>query len=90
MEGGVEHEYAGNVGHDLAAAVNRLEMGSGVQRSEIVALFELRDDLLGDEHRFREVVTAVNYAVTDCADLAHVGDNAELGIGEGLNNESDG
>ena len=32
----------------------------------------------------------MNYAVTDCADLAHVGDNAELGIGEGLNNEPDG
>ena len=82
MKCGVEYENLRRIRHDSHAALKAHKVCGSVERCKGIAEKELFDNIVGYEAALEEVWTAVDHAMTYCLDLAHVGDNTELGIGE--------
>ena len=88
IEGGVEYAYVGNVGHNCLASRNTLERGRTVEGVDGNNGLDIVKLLIAENAGLVDLA-AVNEAVTYCAYLAYVSDNAKLGIGKELENESD-
>ena len=61
-----------------------------MERSKGDTLFDGFDDLVVDQDRLRELLAAVEDAVTDSVDLLHALDDAVLLVDKGLQNSLDG
>ena len=90
VERGVEDEDLRLVGHDGEAALDAHDVRAGVKGSEVAAELELIENLVAQKDGLEEVGTAVHDTVADALDLVHVGDDAELGIGEVLDDDLGG
>ena len=71
VERGVEHEDLGRLRHGGEAALNAHDVRAGVQGRKVTAELELRQHLIGEQHRLREISAAVDDAVADGLDLVH-------------------
>jgi hypothetical protein len=90
MECGVKYENLGNVRHNCETALDTLNVSAGVKRSIVIAELELLENFLGEEHGLGEEVAAVDDFVTYSLDLCHILDNADLLVGEGVDNDTNG
>ena len=82
MKSGVKHCDHRHVAHDGLACFDAGEVRGVVQRAEGDALLDSVHDRSVNENGLRELLTAVEHAVTDSVYLAHGGDNAVLGAYE--------
>ena len=84
VEGRVEHRDVGGIGHHLLAGLDALDVGGVVQRPEDDVVVDGLHDLGVDDLALGEGRAAVQHAVADRVDLLHVGDDALLLVGQGL------
>ena len=89
MESGVEYADHRNIGHDLTACANAHHVCRIVQGREIRNGFDNVHDILINDNRLGELLTAMNYAMTDRIDLIHALNNAVLGIKHGVYDYAD-
>ena len=90
MERGVEHGDLGHVRQHLLAGADAHQVGGVVQRAQRDVLLDGGDAGVVDQAGGGELLAAVQHAVADCADLAQVGDHAQLLVGEQLQNQLHG
>ena len=83
MEAGVEYRYLGNR-HNLLALDDTLKVCRVVKRTEVAALLNSSLNLLGNENRARELVTAVKNSVSYSANLVNRLDYSELFVYESV------
>ncbi len=69
MEGGVEHSDLRYIGHKGRDGLDAGDVGRIVERCQIVAVFHLLDNLVGDQHAFAEFLCSVDNAVTNGVNL---------------------
>ena len=82
MECRVEDRDLRHARHQPQASPDAVEVGRVVERRELAHLLDLLEDGVGDERRLDELLAAVDDAVADRDDLAHVLHDAPLGVGQ--------
>ena len=63
-------------------------MCSGVQRGKVAAEFKFCKYFICEKNALEEVRTAVDYAMADCFDLAHIGDDRGFRIRKNIDDRS--
>ena len=82
VEGGVEHTYLRQTWHQLLNSINTLQVSGVVQGSQIRALLESLQNLVGKNHALIEFLAAVHHTVTYSVDLLQIFDHTDFGIGK--------
>jgi hypothetical protein len=88
MESGIKYENLRNVLHNCKTAADTLKVCARVKGSVVVAKLKLCKNVIVKKHGLGEEVAAVDYSVTYCLDLSHIGDNADLSVGESVDNDT--
>ena len=88
MECGIENEDLRNSGHCVHASSDSHQVRNGMERSQIAAKLKLRDYLVVNDDRLREVGTSVDDTMADCLDLVHACNASVHGICQSSNKDS--
>ena len=82
VESGIEHTHLRQTRHQLLHSVYTFQIGGVVQGSEVGALFESLQHLVGEEHALVELLTAVHHTMTHSVDLIKTLDDTNLRVCE--------
>ena len=89
MESGVENGHLRHAGQHFAHGIDTGQVTGGVQRGQVLEALDLLDDLVVHAHALLEDFAAVGHTVTNGANLLEVFDDANLRVGQGLEDNLD-
>ena len=89
MEGRIKNRNHRCVRHQRLAGKNSGQVRRVVQRSQIRNLTDCINDILIDDHRPGKLLSSVNNAVSDCADLLQRLDHTGSCIGQSIQHQAD-
>ena len=82
VEGGVEHADLGQTRYQLLHSVDTLQVGRVVQWSQVRALLEGLQYLVGEYYRLVELLAAMHHTVSYGINLVKTLDDTNFGVGE--------
>ena len=82
VEGGIEHGHVRDVGQQLTGPLDALRLYRVVKRSQRRKTADVGQHLVVDHHWVGVLVAAVHHSMANGGDLAHLLDNADLGISQ--------
>jgi hypothetical protein len=80
VERGIENGDVGNIGKNGADGLYSGDIGWIVQRGEMLDRFNGIDDIIVDQHRPGEFLTAMHHAVPDGGNLVYIFEHPMLGV----------